>query len=127
MYSKDDRTDLLAQDRAFGTIQENYWDNFHREIPESEYATTDEYAEKFSEVVRNMILTGNRRKLMQKELLFWDVELSEIESFIAIQAITPEGWDYPLTDSDNINILINEHGWEVEITIELFDPTKDEE
>lgn len=123
MYGKDnERKDmLLAQDRAFETIQENYWANFHREIPEAEYATTDEYAEKFSEVVYNMILTGNFKKLMRKEWLFWDVELPEIESFITIQAITPKGWDYPLTDSDNINILINEDGGDVEITI-VFDP-----
>ena len=125
MYNEDDRTDmLLAKDRDFGTIQENYLSKFHREIPEAEYATTDEYAEKFSEVVRKMILTGNLRKLIPKQKLFWDVEPSEIESFITIQAITPEGWDYPLTDSDNINILINEVGFEVEITIELFDNNK---
>ena len=124
MYSMDnERPDmLLARDRDFEKIQENYWAKFHEEIPKAEYAATKEYSEKFSEVIQNMILSGHLRKLMQKESLFWDIEPSEIESFITIQAITPKGWDYPLTDSDNINILINEDGFEVEITIELFDP-----
>jgi len=125
MYSIDnERPDIQrAYWRDQDTIWENYYNNFHREIPIAEFAETEEGAIKISEIVRSLVRRGGGRCLTGKENVFFDVDWAELNELITCEAIIPDGWDYPLTDSDDINIHLHGTGnSDIEILVEIFDP-----
>ena len=96
------------------------------DIPIASYAENAEEATKLSDLVINVIKNhGCGHKLISKENLFLDIGWDEIEEYIALQVITPNGWGHPLTDSENIVVTHKDDYCNCDITVELFDKNKD--
>ena len=97
------------------------------DIPIASYAKDAEKATKLSDLVINLVKHhGCGHQLISKENLFLDVNWDEIEEFVALQIITPNGWDHPLVDSEDIVVTHKEDHCNCDITVELFDSSDDE-
>jgi type II restriction/modification system DNA methylase subunit YeeA len=106
--------------------REAYYESLRIDIPIARCAKSEEGAVRLSDAVRELVENGGGRRLFFKENLYLDVDWDELPELITTRLITPEGWDYPLTDSDNLNIDWHEPGsHQIEISVELFDPTDD--
>lgn len=114
-----ERDDIaLANDRMQGVMMDNYSARFNKPIPDAEFSEDGLQA---FEICKNLVKKGGGRALYYKHQLNWDLP-ENVESEIAILAIEPEGWDSPVTDSENIDIQVNDLGHEVEITVFVFNP-----
>jgi hypothetical protein len=124
MYSIDnDRPDIQ---RAYwlseGQKTDNYYDKMRINVPTASYAENAEGATKLSDLVINLVKHhGCGRQLISKENLFLDVNWDEIEEYIALQVITPKGWDHPLTNSEDIVVTHKADYCMCDISVELFD------
>jgi hypothetical protein len=124
MYNIDnDRPDIQ---RAYwlseGQKTDNYYDKMRINVPTASYAENAEGATKLSDLVINLVKHhGCGRQLISKENLFLDVNWDKIEEFVALQVITPKGWDHPLTNSEDIVVTHKEDYCMCDISVELFD------
>jgi hypothetical protein len=124
MYNIDnDRPDIQ---RAYwlseGQKTDNYYDKMRINVPTASYAENAEGATKLSDLVINLVKHhGCGRQLISKENLFLDVNWDKIEEFVALQVITPKGWDHPLTNSEYIVVTHKEDYCMCDISVELFD------
>lgn len=124
MYNIDnDRPDIQ---RAYwlseGQKTDNYYDKMRIDIPIASYAENAEGATKLSDLVINLVKHhGCGRQLISKENLFLDVNWDEIEEFVALQVITPKGWDHPLVNSEDIVVTHKTDYCMCNISVELFD------
>jgi hypothetical protein len=124
MYNIDnDRPDIQ---RAYwlseGQKTDNYYDKMRINVPTASYAENAEGATKLSDLVINLVKHhGYGRQLISKENLFLDVNWDKIEEFVALQVITPKGWDHPLTNSEDIVVTHKEDYCMCDISVELFD------
>ena len=92
------------------------------DIPIASYAENAEGATKLSDLVINLVKHhGCGRQLISKENLFLDVNWDEIEEYIALQVITPKGWDHPLVNSEDIVVTHKADYCMCDISVELFD------
>jgi hypothetical protein len=92
------------------------------DIPIASYAENAEGATKLSDLVINLVKHhGCDRQLISKENLFLDVNWDEIEEFVALQVITPKGWDHPLVNSEDIVVTHKADYCMCNISVELFD------
>lgn len=115
-----DRDDIaLAKDRDQEQIRKNKSDEWHTDIPSSEYASSAEEGTPITEIVRRMTLKNRRRALLWKSSVFWDVEtLYDACLEISLEAITPEGEDLPVAaDIEWFEPSVHECGWQIEICI----------
>jgi hypothetical protein len=124
MYNIDnDRPDIQ---RAYwlseGQKTDNYYDKMRINVPTASYAENAEGATKLSDLVINLVKHhGCGRQLISKENLFLDVNWDKIEEFVALQVITPKGWDHPLTNSEDIVVTHKADYCMCDISVELFD------
>ena len=101
---------------------DNYYDKMRTDVPIASYAEKAEGATKLSDLVINLVKHhGCGHQLISKENLFLDVNWDEIEEYIALQVITPDGWDHPLVDSENIVVTHISDYCMCSISVELFD------
>lgn len=106
---------------------ENYYNKMRINIPIASYAENTKGATKLSDLVINLIKDhGCGHQLIPKENLFLDINWDKIEEYIALQVITPNGWDHPLTNSENIVVTHKDDYCNCNITVELFDFFDDE-
>ena len=124
MYSIDNDSPDIQ--RAYwlseGQKTDNYYDKMRINVPIASYAENAEGATKLSDLVINLVKHhGCGRQLISKENLFLDVNWDEIEEYIALQVITPKGWDHPLTNSEDIVVTHKADYCMCDISVELFD------
>jgi hypothetical protein len=105
-----------------GQKTDNYYDKMRINVPIASYAENAEGATKLSDLVINLVKHhGCGRQLISKENLFLNVNWDKIEEFVALQVITPKGWDHPLTNSEDIVVTHKEDYCMCDISVELFD------
>ena len=124
MYSIDnDSPDIQRAYRlSEGQKTDNYYDKIRINVPIASYAENAEGATKLSDLVINLVKHhGCGRQLISKENLFLDVNWDKIEEFVALQVITPKGWDHPLTNSEDIVVTHKADYCMCDISVELFD------
>lgn len=123
MYNIDnDRPDIQkAYWRDQGEKIENYYNEKRIDVPIASYAEDAERATKLSDVVIKLVHQGGGNALYDKQYLFLDIDWDEIEEYIALQVITPDGWDHPLVNSEDIVVTHIEGYCMYDISIELFD------
>ncbi len=128
MYSIDnDRPDIQkAYWRDQGEKTDNYYDKMRINVPIASYAEKAEGATKLSDLVTKLVRRGGGDALYDKQHLFLDIDWNEIEEYIALQVITPDGWDHPLVDSENIVVAHISDYCMCDISVELFDSSDDE-
>ena len=85
------------------------------------YAEDAEGAIKLSDVVCKLVRQGGGDALYDKHHLFLDIDWNQIEEYIALQVITPNGWSHPLVNSEDIVITHVSGGIMCDISVELFD------
>lgn len=99
----------------------NYYNEKRIDVPIASYAEDAEGATKLSDVVIKLVHQGGGNALYDKQYLFLDIDWDEIEEYIALQIITPDGWDHPLVNSEDIVVThINDYCM-CNISVELFD------
>jgi hypothetical protein len=123
MYSIDnERPDMQrAYWRNEGQKKENYYNKMRTDIPIASYAENAEGVTKLSDVVTKLVHQGGGTALYNKQHLFLDIDWDQIEEFIALQTITPNGWDHPLTNSEDIVVTKKVDYCMCNIYVELFD------
>ena len=124
MYSIDNDSPDIQQAYwlSEGQKTDNYYDKMRINVPIASYAENAEGATKLSDLVINLVKHhGCGRQLISKENLFLDVNWDKIEEFVALQVITPKGWDHPLTNSEDIVVTHKEDYCMCDISVELFD------
>ena len=123
MYSIDnDRPGIQrAYWRDQGEKIEKYYDKMRIDVPIASYAEDAIGTIKLSDVVKKLVQQGGGDALYDKQHLFLDVNWDEIEEYIALQIITPDGWDYPLVNSEDIVVTHIEDYCMCDISVELFD------
>ena len=116
----EDRPDImLARDIQEGIKRDNYYQDLNQDIPAQEYAASKESGIPVSEIVKRLIKQGGGRSLYYNHQIFWDMELQEAREEACISAITPDGWDTPITDSEQILVDGHSKGHEYEIIVQL--------
>ena len=122
MYNVDN--DRLDIQRAYWQDQgekiEKYYDKMRRNVPIASYSEDVIGTIKLSDVVKKLVQQGGGDALYDKQHLFLDVNWDEIEEYIALQVITPDGWDHPLVDSENIVVTHISDYCMCDISVELF-------
>lgn len=120
MYSIDnDRPNIQrAYWRNQGQKTDNYYDKMRIDVPIASYAEDGIGTIKLSDVVTKLVRQGGGDALQH---LFLDIDWDEIEEYIALQAITPNEWDHPLVNSEDIVVThISDYAM-CDISVELFD------
>lgn len=122
MFSIDnERKDIALEfDRQQDQIRENYNNRFHIPISDCPFAEEGEGDVKISEIVESLAQRGGGRALYYNHQIEWDVSLEDAIDDLLLKAIYPDGWDYPLADSEDILIDERDLGHEFEITVTLF-------
>ena len=123
MYNVDnDRLDIQrAYWRDQGEKIEKYYDKMRRNVPIASYAEDAIGTIKLSDVVTRLVHQGGGDALYDKQHLFLDIDWNEIEEYIAVQVITPNGWDHPLVNSEDIVVTHFSDCCMCDISVELFD------
>ena len=123
MYNIDhDRPDIQrAYWRHQGEKTDNYYDKMRTDVPIASYAEDAMGTIKLSDVVTKLVQQGGGDALYDKQHLFLDINWEEIEEYIALQVITPNGWDHPLTNSEDVVVTYIEGYCMCDISVELFD------
>ena len=123
MYTVDnDRPDIQkAYWRSEGEKIDNYHDKMRIDVPIVSYAQDAEGATKLSDVVTKLVHQGGGDALYDKQHLFLDIDWDEIEEYIACKVITPDGWDHPLVNSEDIVVTHLSDYSMCDISVELFD------
>ena len=122
MYTVDnDRPDIQkAYWRDQGQKIENYYDKMRTDVPIASYAENAEEATKLSDVVTKLVHQGGGDALYDKQHLHLDINWDEIEEYITLQVITPNGWDHPLVNSEDIVVThISDYAM-CDISVELY-------
>lgn len=116
----EDRTDImLARDIQEGIKRDNYYRDLSQEVPAQEYANSQESGIPVSQIVKNLAHQGGGRSLYYNHQIFWDMDLEEAREEACISAIIPDGWDTPITDSEQILVDGHSKGHEYEIIVQL--------
>jgi len=123
MYSIDnERPDMQrAYWRSEEQKKENYYNKMRTDIPIASYAEDAKEVTKLSDVVTKLVHQGGGKALYNKQHLFLDIDWDQIEEYIALQIITPNGWDRPLTNSEDIVVTHRSDYSMCDISVELFD------
>lgn len=100
---------------------DNYYNKMRIDVPIASYAENAKGAIKLSDVVTKLVHQGGGDALYDKQHLFLDIDWDEIEEYIALQVITPDGWDHPLVDSEDIVVTHISDYCMCNISVELFD------
>jgi hypothetical protein len=123
MYTIDnDRPDIQKaywQDQ--GKKTDNYYNKMRIDVPIASYAENAKGVTKLSDVVTRLVHQGGGTVLYNKQHLFLDIDWDQIEEYIALQTITPNGWDHPLTNSEDIVVTHRSDYCMCNIYVELFD------
>ena len=122
MYSIDnDRPDIQkAYWRAQGQKIDNYYDKMRIDVPIAFYAEDAMGTIKLSDVVTKLVRQGGGDALYDKQHLFLDIDWDEIEEYIVLQVITPDGWDHPLVNSEDIVVTHISDYIMCDISVELY-------
>ena len=123
MYNIDnDRPDIQkAYWQNQGEKIENYYNEKRIDVPIASYAENAEGAIKLSDVVTKLVHQGGGDALHDKQHLFLDINWDALEEYIALQVITPNGWNHPLTNSEDIVVTHTSDYCMCDISVELFD------
>ena len=129
MYNVDnDRPDIQkAYWRVQGQKIDNYYDKMRIDVPIASYAEDAMGTIKLSDVVTKLVRQGGGDALYDKQHLFLDIDWDEIEEYIVLQVITPDKWNHPLTDSEDIVVTHIEDYCMCDISVELFDRDSSDE
>ena len=129
MYTVDnDRPDIQRSYwRDQGEKIDNYYNKMRIDVPIASYAKDAEGATRLSDVVTRLVRQGGGDALYDKQHLFLDIDWQEIEEYIALQVITPDGWDHPLVDSENIVVTHIEDYCMCDISVELYSSDDEKE
>ena len=123
MYTIDnDRPDIQKaywQDQ--GKKTDNYYNKMRIDVLIASYAEDGIGTIKLSDVVTRLVHQGGGDALYDKQHLFLDIDWDQIEEYIALQTITPNGWDRPLVNSENIVVTHVFDYSMCNISVELFD------
>ncbi|GAC1456878.1 MAG: hypothetical protein NVS2B14_00170 [Chamaesiphon sp.] len=115
-----ERPDIaLEHEKSESQKRENYWNQFNKSYPEPKYAT-EESGIKISEIVLNLFKKGGGSALYYEEQIYFNMDTHEAVEDALLSAITPEGWDSPITEWEQVNYNLSSHGGEVEIIIEIY-------
>lgn len=122
MYTvENDRPDIQrAYWRLEGEKTENYYNKMRIDVPIASYAKDAEGATRLSDVVTRLVRQGGGDALYDKQHLFLDIDWDEIEEYIALQVITPDGWDHPLVNSEDIVVTHISDYIMCDISVELY-------
>ena len=90
------------------------------DVPIASYAKDAEGATRLSDVVTRLVRQGGGDALHDKQHLFLDIDWDEIEEYIALQVITPNGWDHPLVNSEDIVVTHISDYIMCDISVELY-------
>lgn len=117
-----ERPDMqLERDRSHGTIRDNVAAEQNKPIPDQPFASEGE-GFKISEIVKKLAQKGGGSALYYNHQIEWNMELAEAAQEVTLNAITPDGWDSPLTGLEQINAHGHAPGMhEYEITVEIFE------
>lgn len=122
MYGEDRPDMQLEHDRSEGAKRDNYYADLNKPVPEQPFADSDETAKPVSQIVKDLVRQGGGKALYYNHQIYWDMELSEARQEASLDAITPDGWDTPVTELEQINVdghAPGEH--EYEITVEVYE------
>ena len=122
MYTvENERPDIQrAYWRDQGQKIDSYYDKMRIDIPIASYAKDAEGATRLSDVVKRLVRQGGGDALYDKQHLFLDIDWDEIEEYIALQVITPDGWDHPLVNSEDIVVTHISDYIMCDISVELY-------
>ena len=122
MYTvENDRPDIQRSYwRDQGKKIDNYYNKMRIDIPIASYAKDAEGATRLSDVVKRLVRQGGGDALYDKQNLFLDIDWDEIEEYIALQVITPDGWDHPLVNSEDIVVTHISDYIMCDISVELY-------
>lgn len=123
-----DRDDiLLAKDRDQSRIRENVYKDQMRsfDVSSLDYAKNEEDGIPISKIVKHLVQRGGGQRLYYNNQIFWDMELQEAREEACISAITPDGWDEPVTELEQIVVDGRGDGHEYEISVELYAETEE--
>ena len=122
MYTvENDRPDIQRSYwRDQGEKIDNYYNKMRIDIPIASYAKDAEGATRLSDVVKRLVRQGGGDALYDKQNLFLDIDWDEIEEYIALQVITPDGWDHPLVNSEDIVVTHISDYIMCDISVELY-------
>jgi hypothetical protein len=104
-----------------GKKTDNYCNKMRIDVPIASYAEDGIGTIKLSDVVTRLVHQGGGDALYDKQHLFLDIDWDQIEEYIALQIITPNGWDRPLVNSENIVVTHVFDYSMCNISVELFD------
>lgn len=110
---------LLSKDRQESVIRENKFNQFHNDKPTASFAVNNGI--KISNVAKNLFLKGGGIANYSKERLQIDMELADIRQELATMALTPNGFDSPVTGEEQINVDIVDNGMSIDIRVEVFE------
>ena len=129
MYTvENDRPDIQRSYwRLEGEKTENYYDKMRIDVPIASYAEDAEGATKLSDVVKRLVRQGGGDALYDKQNLFLDIDWDEIEEYIALQVITPDGWDHALVNSEDIVVTHISDYIMCDISVELYSSDDEKE
>jgi hypothetical protein len=100
-----ERDDIaLERDRSQGQATDNYYAKFNNPIPDAPFAKVGK-GFKVSEIVKNLVQKGGGSACYFNHQIEWDVELEDARQEAAIDAIIPDGWDTPLTELEQIDVV----------------------
>lgn len=121
-----DRDDIvLAKDRQQSQLRENVYRDQMKSfgIPDQPYAESAEQGIPISEIVKRLVEQGGGCSLYYNHQIFWDIKLHEAREYACISAITPDGWDTPVTELEQLVVEGCGDGHEYEISVELYAST----
>jgi hypothetical protein len=114
-----ERDDIaLEQDKQQGIARDNAANNLNRILPDMPFAESGEGL-KVSDIVKNLVQRGGGQALYFNHQIEWDMDLGEAKENAALTCIIPEGWNEPVTSSDQIVVDGSPRADQYEITITL--------
>jgi hypothetical protein len=118
-----ERPDMqLAHDRAVGTIRDNdrYKVIDQRIAAENSHRWGSKDTSPLSAIIGKLVGDGGGRYLDAKSSIHYDHEINEIVDDIALDArLIPDGWDEPITEQEQIEVILQDKGDQVEIMVLL--------
>lgn len=116
-----DRSDIaLARDKQQGIARDNYYRDLNQGIPDQPFAESRENGIAVSDIVKRLVRQGGGKALYYNHQIFWDMDLNDAREQACLEVITPENWDEPITELEQIDINGYNKGHEYEINVSLF-------